>query len=154
MKPVAHCQFLPREDTVAVFNGFIQPIDVNIDTVTASLVTRRPTPIRAEVEVPSPVAAPPAAPSTACRAAPAPVPRHTVVGSRRRAVAALSPARHAIAAGLQLRFAHGPPNPGDGPSSQTRRLTCGGGSIFQREDGQGRERAGCSAEEAILNADI
>ena len=85
MKPVAHCQFLPREDTVAVFNGFIQPIDVNIDTVTASLVVRRRTPIRAKVEVPSPVVAPPAAPSPACCAVPAP-PRRTVPASPRASI--------------------------------------------------------------------
>ena len=84
MKPVAHCQFLPREDTFAVANGFVQPIDVNIDTITASLVARRLTPIRAEVEVPSSVAAPPAAPSLACRAAPrrdAPSPARRVAPS-------------------------------------------------------------------------
>ena len=73
---MAHCQFLPREDTVAVANDFVQPIDVNIDTVTASLVVRQRTPIRAKIEVPSPVTAPPAAPS----------PRRTVAGSPRASI--------------------------------------------------------------------
>ena len=61
---------------------FVHLIDVNIDTVTASLVARRPTPIRTEVEVPSPVTAPSAAPSPACRAAMSPARR--VTSCRRR----------------------------------------------------------------------
>ena len=92
---MAHYQFLPREDTVAVINRFVQQIDVNIATVTASLVVRRQTPIRAKIEVPSP-------------AAPSPAPRRrTVPGSPQ-----------AIAAGLHLGFTHGPPNSGDGPASE------------------------------------
>ena len=103
MKPVAHCQFLPREDTFVVANGFVQPIDVNINTVTTSLVVRWRTPIRAKIEVPSLVltplaAASSAAPLPACGSAPVP-PRRTVVGSPHRG----------IAAGVHLRFAHGRP---------------------------------------------
>ena len=103
---MAHCRFLSREDTVAVANGFVQPIDVNIDTVTASLVLRRRMPIRAKIEVPSPVTAPPAAPVAATH-------------------------RRWLSAGLHLRFAHGPPNSGDGPAKMSTAVRAQTGKLLE-----------------------
>ena len=91
---------------------------MNTGTVTASLVARRPTPVRVGVEVPSPVAVPPAALSPSCCAVTA-THRPRLAASRRRCSVASSP-----------RHCRGPPFVFRTRSSKSWRRPWDGGSAF------------------------